>query len=91
MGLIKCNNSYEGERIENKIRKALDGTENLEMGKPAIFGERKVGVIPSTDIRTDRWDLAIEAQEHVNQTKTAEYDRITIEREGEPTQENPTE
>lgn len=83
MGLITCNDSYEGEPLEAKIRKAMDGTENLELGKPSIFTRRSEGVSPATDIRTDRWDIAFEAQNHVNQVKATEYDRITKQREGE--------
>ena len=69
--------------MEAKIRKALDGTENLELGKPALFTRRGEGVRPETDIRTDRWDIAMDAQNHVNQVKATEYDRITKLREGE--------
>lgn len=83
MGLINCNDAYEAEALEVKIRKALDGTENLELGKPALFTRRSEGVRPETDIRTDRWDIAFEAQNHVNQMKSTEYDRITKAREGE--------
>lgn len=83
MGLISCNESYEAEALEMKIRKALDGTENLELGKPALFTRRGDGVLPETDIRTDRWDIAMEAQNHVNQIKSTEYDRITNLRENE--------
>ena len=39
---------------------------DLEKGAPIIYTERKDGVLPAYDIRTDRWEIAQKAME-VNQ------------------------
>ena len=36
---------------------------------PLIYTPRKDGVIAAYDIRTDKWDIALEAMSKVNQTR----------------------
>ena len=37
---------------------------------PLIYTPRKDGVIAAYDIRTDKWDVALDAMEKVNQTRS---------------------
>ena len=55
---IKCNELYEGESIEEKVRRVIMSKEPIEAISPMIYTERKDGVMPEYDIRTDRWEIA---------------------------------
>lgn len=51
-------NSYIGESIEEKVRKVTADNTTIEAISPMIYTERKDGVRPETDIRTDKWEIA---------------------------------
>lgn len=68
---INCNTSYVGETLEEKIQRIINNKEPIRDGSPAIYTERKDGVMPSYNIRTDRWDVAIEAMDKVSQSHIA--------------------
>ena len=55
---IQRNESVEGETIEQKIERIVNNKEPINDGAPIIFTERKDGVLPGYDVRTDRWDVA---------------------------------
>lgn len=56
--LITINECYEGDCIEEQIRKKMAGEEIQMTGKALLYTERKEGVLPITNIRTDRWEIA---------------------------------
>lgn len=60
----------EGEFIEEKVRRITENGEPIEDSAPIIYTERKDGVNPAYDIRTDRWDIALEAMNTVNSAKS---------------------
>lgn len=62
--------TYEAEPREVKLRKIISGeTSNIEDGVfPTIYTEKKDGVLPEYDIRTDRFEVAIEAIDKINQS-----------------------
>ena len=62
---------YEGETIEAKVRRIVDNKEPITDGAPIIFTEKKDGVLPQFNIRTDRWDMAVMAMDAVNRAKIA--------------------
>lgn len=62
---------YEGETIEAKVRRIVDSKEPITDGAPIIYTEKKDGVLPQFDIRTDRWDMAIIAMDAANRAKIA--------------------
>lgn len=68
---IKVNNGYIGETIENKIRRIVNNKEPITDGAPLIYTERKDGVNPGMDIRTDRFEIAIEAMDKVTKSHQA--------------------
>lgn len=68
---LSVNNSCEGETIETKIERIVTQNEPITDGAPLIYTERNQGVQPAYDIRTDRWDIAIEAMDKVNKTTLA--------------------
>lgn len=60
---IYRNTSYIGEQIEDKVKRILNNKEPITDGAPIIFTERKDGVMPQYDIRTDRFEIAIDAMD----------------------------
>lgn len=64
------NLTYEAEPREVKLRKIISGeTSSMEDGVfPTIYTEKKDGVQPEYDIRTDRFEVAIDAMDKINQS-----------------------
>lgn len=64
------NLTYEAEPREVKLRKIISGeASNMEDGVfPTIYTEKKDGVRPEYDIRTDRFEVAIDAIDKINQS-----------------------
>lgn len=73
---------YEAESIEEKVRRIVNENEPIEDGAPIIFQERIDGVKPEFNIRTDRWDVAIEAMDKVSADELSRYTK-SQERPGE--------
>lgn len=61
---------YQAEPREVKLRKIVSGeSNNMEDGVfPTIYTEKKDGVQPEFDIRTDRFEVAIDAIDKINQS-----------------------
>lgn len=96
---LNVNDSVEGETIEMKIRRITENREPITDGAELVYGERSKGVDPATDIRTDKWETAVNAMEIVHQTKQGiiekrEADKLAKEaaknmgKEGEITPKN---
>lgn len=64
------NLTYQAEPREVKLRKIISGESNdMEEGVfPTIYTEKKDGVQPEFDIRTDRFEVAIDAMDKINQS-----------------------
>ena len=64
------NLAYQAEPREVKLRKIISGeSNNMEDGVfPTIYTEKKDGVQPEFDIRTDRFEVAIDAIDKINQS-----------------------
>lgn len=64
------NLTYQAEPREVKLRKIISGeANNMEDGVfPTIYTEKKDGVQPEFDIRTDRFEIAINAIDKINQS-----------------------
>lgn len=60
----------EGERLELKIDRMTQNNEPIGDSAPLIYTPRKDGVIAAYDIRTDKWDIALDAMEKVNRTRS---------------------
>lgn len=68
---IKVNTSYEGETIEKKVARITNNKEPITDGAPLIYTDRKMGVQPEYDIRTDRFEIAVEAMDKVSKAQRA--------------------
>lgn len=85
-GTLRVNQSVEGEPIETKIERIIANKEPIKDGAPIIYTERKEGVKKAYDIRTDRFEVAIEGMDKVAKSYKAKReerykDRNPVKRE----------
>lgn len=66
--------TYQADPREVKLRKIINGeANNMEDGVfPTIYTEKKDGVQPEFDIRTDRFEVAIDAIDKINQSTASQ-------------------
>ena len=69
--------TYEAEPREVKLRKIINGeASNMEDGVfPTIYTEKRDGVQPEYDIRTDRFEVAIDAIDKINQSAANQIEK----------------
>lgn len=60
-----------GVRLEDMINKLKSHGEPIDGTSPLIYTERKNGVMPEYDIRTDKWDVAATAMNVVHKNDAA--------------------
>lgn len=65
-GRLESIEIYEGESIETKCARILQNKEPITDTAPIIYTAKEDGVLPAYNIRTDRFDIAMDA-----------YDKIT--------------
>lgn len=58
-------NVVEGEPLEHKIERKMANKEPIENAAPLLYYERQEGIKASTNIRTDRFEIAIEGMDKV--------------------------
>lgn len=68
-GRIQSVETQEGETIETKVARIIQNKEPITDGAPIIFTEKKDGVLPAYNIRTDRFDIALEAMDKIGKSK----------------------
>lgn len=68
---LKVNEGYKGETLEEKVRRILNNKEPIKDGAPIIYTDRKDGVQPSYNIRTDRFEVAVDAMDIVTKSHQA--------------------
>lgn len=70
---IRATDAYECDRLELKLRRLIESKEPIDenVTVPLVYTERKDGVLPAYDIRTDRFDLAIMAMDAANRMRDA--------------------
>jgi hypothetical protein len=64
----------EGETLETKVERIISNKEPIKDGAPLVYTDRKDGVMAGYDIRTDRFEVAVEAMDTVNRSRFAERD-----------------
>lgn len=79
----------KGESIEEKMRRVTTTNEPIENVAPLIYTERKDGVQPQFDIRTDRFAIAQEAMGAVEKSITAKRQQ-QYQKADEPKKDEPT-
>lgn len=90
---LRVNNSYQGESIEDKLERIIQQKEPIKDGAPLVFTDRKMGVLPEYNIRTDRFEVAIDAMDAVQKSTIAKReaamkakDDSTNDESGDPSQ-----
>lgn len=88
---LKVNNSVQGETIEQKVDRIINNGEPIKDGAPLIYTERKDGVLAGYNIKTDRWEVAVDAMDKVAKAKTAQRENrakmeVVKDSKAEPTQ-----
>lgn len=78
---IRQYNTTVGETIEQKIQRIVNNKEPITDGAPLIYTDRKDGVQAQYDIRTDRWDIAIDAMDAVDRATKAQREQRLKDRE----------
>lgn len=73
---MNVNNALIGEPIERKIERMINNNEPTsgDGSVPLIYTERKDGVLAGYDIRTDRWEVALDAATKVHKGSVAKRD-----------------
>lgn len=78
---LNINKSIEGETIEQKIERIVNNKEPITDGAPITYTERSEGVKAGYNIRTDRFEVAVEAMDKVSKTHTAKREERAKERD----------
>lgn len=77
---ITQNETYIATCLAEKLRKKMEGISNdgveIDESIPIIYTEKKAGVLPSTNIRTDRFEVAREAMEKINRAEAERYAKV---------------
>lgn len=73
---FNINKSLEGERIEDKVERLVNNKEPIKDASPIIYTEKKDGVLPAYNPRTDRFEIAVEAMDKVHKSSLAKKDGV---------------
>ena len=76
---FNVNNSTIGESIEQKVRRITETNEPIKDGVEMIYTERKDKVLPQYNIRTDRFEIALDAFDKIAMSTRAHRDRVMNE------------
>lgn len=74
---IHINNSIEGETLEDKVERIINNNEGIEDTAPLVYTEKKNGVMAEYNIRTDRWEIAIDALDKATKSNIASNEGMT--------------
>lgn len=68
---LRVNSSYEGETIEQKVRRIVEQKTPITDGAPEIWATESEGVHPLYDMTTDRFDLGLTAASNTEKARIA--------------------
>lgn len=68
---IVNNTSVEGFTIEQKIERLINNKETIKDEAPLIYTEKAQGILPAYDIRTDRFEIAIDGMTKIQKSQQA--------------------
>lgn len=80
---LTINQSVEGETIELKVERIVNNKEPVKDGAPMIYTARQEGINKAYDIRTDRWEVAIDASTAVAKSYKGKREDRAAARRGE--------
>lgn len=73
---LKGCETLEGETMEEKVRRIMNNKEPITDGAPILHIPRNEGVRPDTNIRTDRFELAVDMTDKITSDKLAKRDAL---------------
>lgn len=68
----------EGETIEEKMVRIMNNKEPITDGAPIIHIPRSEGVRADTNIRTDRFEIAVDFTDQSSKAKLAQRDNLKV-------------
>lgn len=78
---LERNEAQEGEMLEAKFERMMTNNEPLTDGAPLIYTERKDGVEGSYNIRTDRFEVALDGMDAITKSVQAKRENRAKMRE----------
>ena len=85
---MRNENLEKGESIERKMFRVTTSNEPIENVSPLLYTDRKDGVLPETDFRTDRTAIAQSAMGAVTKSKIAKREAaLAVQEQKEETKE----
>lgn len=73
---LKGFKAYVAESLEEKLRRVKNNGEAIKDKAPLIYTDRKDGVLPDYDIRTDKYEYLVEGYDKAAKTKRAKRDGV---------------
>lgn len=78
-GRLKSIEIYEGESIETKCARILQNKEAITDTAPIIYTTKEDGVLPAYNIRTDRFDIAMDAYDKITRSSAKKEQAVKPE------------
>ena len=78
-GRLKSIEIYEGESIETKCARILQNKEPITDTAPIIYTAKEDGVLPAYNIRTDRFDIAMDAYDKITKSSAKKEQAVKPE------------
>lgn len=76
---LKSIEIYEGESIETKCARILQNKEPITDTAPIIYTAKEDGVLPAYNIRTDRFDIAMDAYDKITRSSAKKEQAVKPE------------
>lgn len=86
---LRVNNTYVGETLEEKIRRIVENKEPIKDNAPLIYTDRSEGVKAQYDVRTDRFEIAVDAMDKVDKANKAKREERAKLKEGKKVDKDP--
>lgn len=76
---FNVNNSVEGETLEEKLERAMNNGEAMKGERALIYTERKEGTLAGHNIRTDRFEIAVEMKEKMQKSDYVKTEKANLQ------------
>lgn len=76
---LKSIEIYEGESIETKCARIIQNKEPITDTAPIIYTAKEDGVLPAYNIRTDRFDIAMDAYDKITRSSAKKEQAVKPE------------
>jgi len=73
---LNINKGLEGETIEQKVERVTVNKEPIKDGAPLIYTDKKDGVLAGYNIKTDRFEVALDAINTIQKSNAAKRENL---------------